>query len=355
MASTAPSPPIETDALVVGAGPAGLFQVFQLGLLEIHAHVVDALPHAGGQCVELYADKPIYDIPSVLMCTGRELTDKLLRQIEPMRAHFHWGQLVSEVSRQADGRFLVTTSSPTRFLARTVFIAGGVGAFSPKRLNISALATFEGAQLDYHVADAAVYAGQRVVVMGDGDSALEWALRLCPGNDDGFAYKAAHVTLLHRRDVLNAAAPSVAHFHSLVNAGHIDFAVGQITGVENPTGRLDALEITQADATVARLPLDRLLVLQGLSPKLGPIGDWGLAMERRQLLVNAENCATSEPGIFAVGDINTYPAKKKLILCAFHECVQAAFGAAAYLHPERKTLLEYTTTSSRLHKVLGLA
>lgn len=346
--------PLETDALIVGAGPAGLFQVFQLGLLEIQAHVVDALPYAGGQCMELYADKPIYDIPSVPVCTGRELTANLLKQIAPMGAQFHFGQVVSEIARQTDGRFQVKTNTGTALLVRTIFIAGGVGAFQPKTLKIDGLSSFAGTQLAYHVTDASIYAGQHVAIVGDNDSALEWALRLCAGNADGFPYKAASVTVIHRRDVFTATADTVSHFRSLVGTGKLAFVAGQVTGFEERAGRLSALQITQPDAALAPLPVDQVLVLQGLSPKLGPIADWGLAMERRQLIVGTEAYATSEPGIFAVGDINTYPGKKKLILCAFHECVLAAFGAAAYLHPDRKVLLEYTTTSSRLHKVLGL-
>jgi len=346
--------PTETDALIVGAGPAGLFQVFQLGLLEIRAHVVDALPYAGGQCVELYADKPIYDIPSVPVCTGRELTANLLQQIAPMGAQFHHGQVVTEIARQADGRFLVQTSKATAFLAKTIFIAGGVGAFQPKTLKVEGLDAFDGSQLAHHVADTSVYANQRVVIVGDNDTALDWALRLCSGNHDGFPHKAANVTLVHRRDAFTATSDTVNRFRALVAGGHLAFVAGQVTGIETTSGRLGGLQITQPDTTVHSLALDQLLVLQGLSPKLGPIADWGLAMERRQLVVNTEAYVTSEPGIFAVGDINTYPGKKKLILCAFHECVLAAFGAAAYLHPDRKALLEYTTTSSRLHKVLGL-
>jgi len=347
--------PLETDALIVGAGPAGLFQVFQLGLLEIQAHVIDALPHAGGQCVELYADKPIYDIPSVPVCTGRELTQNLLGQIAPFQPQFHFGQVVSEVTRQDDGRFLVRTDKGTQFLTKTLFIAGGVGAFQPKTLKLDGLAAFDGTQLAHHVSDAAAYENQHVVIVGDNDTALDWALCLCAGHPDGFPHKAQSVTLVHRRDAFVAESDTVVRFRALVALGKLSFVAGQITGLEVAADRLGAVQVTLPDASTLSLPLDKLLVLQGLSPKLGPIAQWGLAMERRQLVVNTESYATSEPGIFAVGDINTYPGKKKLILCAFHECVLAAFGAAHYLHPDRKVLLEYTTTSSRLHKVLGLA
>ncbi|MBY0467297.1 MAG: NAD(P)/FAD-dependent oxidoreductase, partial [Burkholderiales bacterium] len=188
--------PLETDALIVGAGPAGLFQVFQLGLLEIQAHVVDALPHAGGQCVELYPDKPIYDIPSVPVCTGRELTQNLLGQIAPFKPQFHFGQVVSEVTRQGDGRFLVRTDKATQFLTKTLFIASGVGAFQPKTLKVEGLEQFDGTQLAHHVADAAVYDHQRVVIVGDNDTALDWALRLCVGHADGFPHKANNVTVV---------------------------------------------------------------------------------------------------------------------------------------------------------------
>jgi thioredoxin reductase (NADPH) len=355
-----PSPPIETDALIIGAGPAGLFQVFQLGLQEIRCHVVDALPHAGGQCVELYGDKPIYDIPALPVCTGKELVKNLLTQIKPFDTPFHFSQTVTQLEKLADGSFAIATSTGTRFLAKTVFIAAGVGAFAPKKLSVAGLDAFEGHQLLHHVDNAALLSGKHVVINGDNDSALDWALRLCAGNPDGFAHKAASVILIHRRDVLNAEASTVDRFRSLVQIGALNFVVGQITGFEHSATSteaepsLGALQIAQPDATIATLPLDTLLVLQGLSPKLGAVAHWGLDMERRQLQVDTEKFSTSEPGIFAVGDINTYPGKKKLILCAFHECVLAAFAAAPLVHPERKVLLEYTTTSTRLHKVLGV-
>ena len=338
----------------MGAGPAGLFQVFQLGLLEIKAHVIDALPYAGGQCVELYADKPIYDIPGIVVCTGRELIQNLLQQIKPFAAEFHFSSVVTEVARQDDGRFRVVTSKGQQFLARTVFIAGGVGAFQPKTIKVDGLERFEGSQLAHHIDDAAAYAGKRIVINGDNDTALDWALRLCTGQPDGFPHKAQQVTVVHRRDVFSAAPATVDAFKALVAAGHIDFVVGQINAIETADDVLTAVQVIRPDASMQTLPLDALWVLQGLSPKLGPIAQWGLDMERRQLKVDTEKFSTSEPGIFAVGDINTYLGKKKLILCAFHECVLAAFGAAAIIFPDRKVLLEYTTTSSRLHKVLGL-
>lgn len=346
-----PAPPIETDALIVGAGPVGLFQVFQLGLLDIRAQVVDSLPHPGGQCVELYADKPIYDIPGIPVCTGQELTDRLLLQIEPMRAGMHFSQEVTALQRQPDDRFLVSTSRGTQFLAKTVFIAAGVGAFQPRRLKVQGIDKYEGTQLLYGLHDPAQVAGKHLVVTGDEDAALEAAIAACEQGP----HRAASVSLLHRRDVFRAAPETIARMRALCEAGHMRLVIGQITGLRETAGRLAALEVTGPDALTQPRPLDLLVAHLGLSPKLGPVADWGLALERKQLVVDTETCSTSERGIFAVGDINTYPGKKKLILCGFHECVMAAFGAAPIVHPDRKIQLQYTTTSPRLHALLGVA
>src|SRR5215208_6746768 len=301
--------PIETDAVVVGAGPIGLFQVFELGLLEIKAHVIDALGYPGGQCVELYPDKPIYDIPALPVCTGQELTDNLLKQIEPFGATFHFGQEVTVVQRQEDGRFFVQTSRDTKFLTKTLFIAAGVG-----------------------------------------DSALDWALNFAAEGPN----KAESVILIHRRDGFKAAPASVAKMHQLCDAHEMQFIIGQVTGCEEKDGRLSAVKVTGSDGVTRIVPLDVLLVFFGLSPKLGPIAEWGLDIERKQLKVDTEKFATNTPGIFAVGDINTYPGKKKLILSGFHECALAAFGAAPLIFPDKKIMLQYTTTSPKLHKVLGV-
>jgi len=342
--------PIETDAIIVGAGPVGLFQVFELGLLEIKAHVIDSLPHPGGQCVELYPDKPIYDIPAVPMCTGQELTDSLLKQIEPFGATFHFGQEVTTVQRQDDGRFFVATSRGTQFLTKTIFIAAGVGAFQPRALKVEGLDKFEGTQLFYRVKNPADFAGKNLVIVGGGDSALDWALNFA---QDG-AHKAGSVILIHRRDGFKAAPASVTRMKELCEAYEMQFIVGQVTGYEESNGRLAGIKVTGADAVTRLVPLDMLLVFFGLSPKLGPIADWGLDIERKQLVVDTEKFSTSVPGIFAVGDINTYPGKKKLILSGFHECALAAFGAAPLIFPEKRIQLQYTTTSPKLHKVLGV-
>lgn len=348
------STPIETDAVVIGAGPVGLYQVFQLGLLEVKAHVIDALPTPGGQCTELYPDKPIYDIPSVPVCTGRELTQNLLTQIAPLGATFHLGQVVTSVQPQPDGRFLLETSQHTRLIAKTIFIAAGVGAFQPRTLQLEGIEAFVDKQLAYGAQDPAAYAGKNLVIVGDNQAALQWAVRLCSGNADGHPYKARSVTLVHRRDAFSAEPATIERFRQLVATGQLQFLVGQPTGFEEAHGVLQALRVTTPEAVTSAVPLDALLVFQGLAPKLGPIAQWGVALERKQLAVDTEKFSTNVPGIFAVGDINTYPGKKKLIVCGFHECVLAAFGAMPIIRPGIKVLLQYTTTSTKLHQILGV-
>jgi thioredoxin reductase (NADPH) len=342
--------PIETDAVIVGAGPVGLFQVFELGLLEVKAHIIDSLAYPGGQCIELYPDKPIYDIPAVPMCTGKELTDNLLRQIEPFGATFHLGQEVTVVRKQDDGRFHVETSKGTCFVAKALFIAGGVGAFQPRLLKVDGLEKHEGTQLFYRVKNPAQFAGKNLVIVGGGDSALDWALNFA---QDG-PHKAESVILIHRRDGFQAAPASVARMRELCEAMEMQFIVGQVTGLEEAGGALTGVKVTGGDAVTRVVPLDMLLVFFGLSPKLGPIAEWGLDLERKQIVVDTEKFESSTPGIFAVGDVNTYPGKKKLILSGFHEAALAAFGAAPYIFPEKRIHLQYTTTSPKLHKVLGV-
>jgi thioredoxin reductase (NADPH) len=350
----APGDRIETDAVIVGAGPVGLFQVFELGLLEVKAHVIDSLAYPGGQCIELYPDKPIYDIPAVPMCTGRELTENLLKQIEPFGATFHFGQEVTQVERQPDGRFHVETARGTRFLARTIFVAGGVGAFQPRQLRVDGIDKFEDTQLFYRVKDPAQFAGKNLVMIGGGDSALDWSLNFAGGVRGDSPYKAESVILIHRRDGFTAAPASVARMREMCDAYQMQFMVGQATGFEERDGRLAHLRVTGSDGVTRLVPLDMLLVFFGLSPKLGPIAEWGLALDRKQIVVNTETFETSVPGVFAIGDVNTYPGKKKLILSGFHEAALAAFGAAPYIFPDKRVLLQYTTTSPKLHKVLGV-
>ena len=344
------APLIETDAVVVGAGPVGLFQVFELGLLEIKCHVIDSLGYPGGQCVELYPDKPIYDIPAVPVCTGQELTDNLLKQIEPFGATFHFGQEVSVVRKEADGRFHVETAKGTRFLTKVVIIAAGVGSFQPRTLKVDGIERFADSQLFYRVKNPQLFGGKNLVIVGGGDSALDWALNFA---QDG-PHKAESVILVHRRDAFRAAPASVAKMRELCDAYEMQFIVGQITGFDERDGRLTQVKVTGGDGVTRAVPLDMLLVFFGLSPKLGPIAEWGLELDRKQIVVDTEKFETSVPGIFAVGDINTYPGKKKLILSGFHEAALAAFGCSPYVFPEKRVLLQYTTTSPKLHKVLGV-
>ena len=342
--------PIETDAVIVGAGPVGLFQVFELGLLEIKAHIIDSLAYPGGQPIELYPDKPIYDIPAIPVCTGKELTDSLMKQIEPFGPTFHLGQEVSVVEKQEDGRFFVETSKGTKFLTKTIFIAAGVGAFQPKLLRVEGLDKFDNSQLFYRVKNPADFAGKNLVIVGGGDSALDWALNFVAEGPN----KAESVILVHRRDGFKAAPANVAKMRELCDAYEMQFIVGQVTGYDEKDGKLSGAKVTGADGVTRVVPLDVMLVFFGLSPKLGPIAHWGLDIERKQLQVDTEKFSTNIPGIFAVGDINTYPGKKKLILSGFHECALAAFGAAPFIFPDKKIHLQYTTTSPKLHKVLGV-
>lgn len=339
--------PTQTDAVIIGAGPVGLFQVFELGLLEIKAHVIDSLPEAGGQCIELYPDKPIYDIPAIPVCTGRDLTNNLLKQIEPFGAQFHLGQEVTQLEKQADGRFLIGTSKSNQFLSKTVFIAGGVGAFQPRTLKLDGIEAFEGKQVFYSVKHPDQFNGKKIVICGGGDAALDWALH--------FVDKAASVTLIHRRDDFKAAPASIAKMRELCKNKQMQLLIGQVTNYEVENDQITKIVVTDIDSQDQKIEVDDLLIFFGLSPKLGPIADWGLDIDRKQVTVDTEKFQTSIPGIYAVGDINVYPGKKKLILSGFHEAALAAFAAAAYLNPEKPIQLQYTTTSPKLHKVLGVS
>jgi len=344
--------PIETDVVVVGAGPVGLFQVFELGLQEVRAQVVDSLPNAGGQCVELYADKPIYDIPALPVATGRELAEKLLKQIEPFGAGFHLDQQVSAVGRRDDGRFDVATSTGTRFIAKAVVVAGGVGSFQPRRLKVDGLDPFRGTQLFEHAATLHEHAGKRVVIVGGTAAAV--AAAIAAGEEGAAA--AGSVTLVHRRDDFDADEATRARLNALRSSGRVEFVAGLPEAIlESDGGKLAALTVLDSEGDSRELPLDALFVLLGWSPKLGPIADWGLALEKKQVVVNTASFETSTPGIFAVGDVNTYPGKQKLIVCGFHEATLAAFAIGELVHPERAQPLQYTTTSTKLHKLLGVA
>ena len=324
--------PIETDAVIIGAGPVGLFQVFELGLLEIQAHVIDSLPEVGGQCIELYPDKPIYDIPAIPVCTGRELVNNLQQQIKPFAPQFHLNQEVSTLEKQADGRFLIGTSQNLQFLCKAIFVAAGVGAFQPRTLNLDGIEAFVDKQVFYRIKNPDQFTGKKIIICGGGDSALDWALHLIG--------KAASVTLIHRRDDFKAAPQSVAKMRALCAAGEMQLVIGQITGLTSSKEKLTGVAVTNIDGEIENIPVDGLLLFYGLSPKLGPIADWGLEIDRKQIAVDTACFQTSTPGIYAVGDINIYPGKKKLILSGFHEAALAAFAAAAYLAPEKQIQLQ---------------
>ena len=340
-------PPIETDALVIGTGPVGLFQVFELGLQEIQTHVVDVLPYVGGQCMALYADKPIYDIPGLPHCTGRELIERLQQQAAPFKPVFHLNQLISSLQQQDDKRWLLGTSSGSAFLAKTVFIAAGVGAFTLRKLALTELEVFEGKQVFYTASGMSDLRGKHLVVTGGDDLALQTAL-------DALALAPASVTLLHRRSTLDGGEALLQLFHKAVAEKKISYHTAQIHQPVITKQTLTGLQLNLIDGSNRQIPCDQLQVELGLSPQLGPLADWGLDMSRKQLSVNTEDFSTNAPGIFAVGDINTYPGKRKLIVSGFHEATLAAFGAAAYLRPGQKIPLEYTTASPRLHRLLGV-
>ncbi|WP_334133522.1 NAD(P)/FAD-dependent oxidoreductase [Tepidimonas sp.] len=343
-----------TDAVVIGAGPVGLYQAFQLGLQEVRCHVIDALPHAGGQCAALYPAKPIYDLPGIVACDGQALTRQLLRQLQPLQVPLHLGQVVTGLQRlsapgAADGpRFCLHTSGGLVFGCDAVIIAAGAGAFLPRKVPLLDLSPWEGRQVHYGEVTPDVWVGQSVVVMGGTASAAECALQLA---EQG----AARVTLLHRTDRFDIDAELDERLQSAIGAGWIRLALGQpVAAIAAADGRLEALEIATADDQRRALPLDVLLPRLGLSPQLGPIADWGLALQRKHLVVDTERFATAEPGIFAVGDINTYPGKRKLLVCGFHEATLAAFAVAQWLRPGQRIALEYTTTSARLQRLLGV-
>jgi thioredoxin reductase (NADPH) len=338
---------IVTDALVIGAGPTGLFQAFQLGLLGLSVQVVDVLPQAGGQCVALYADKPIYDIPGVPVCTGRELTARLLEQLAPFPTGLHFGHEVRTLQPQDGGRWEVGTASGPTFLTRSVFIAAGVGAFTPRRLKVLGLEAHEQHQVFHHPDDLTRFTGQRLVVVGGDEAALERAARLAehPQNPP--------VTLLHRRDQFSAETVLLDRITRLRAEARLQVVIGQITGLQEHGARLEAVAVLGPEGQTTHLPLDYLIVCQGLSPRLGPIGDWGLPMERKLLPVDTATFETAAPGVYAVGDINTYPGKLKLILCGFHEATLAAHAAHTRLRPQEQGPLLYTTSSAVLQHRLG--
>ena len=341
------SDPITTEAVIIGAGPAGLFQVFELGLLGIKAHVLDSLAAPGGQCTELYPDKPIYDIPALPVCGAQELVDRLLQQIKPFGAELHLGEEAVELNPVAGGRFRVVTNAGTVFDAGAVIIAAGVGSFQPRRLALEGAERHEGRQLHYKVSNAASLHGRKLAVFGGGDSALDWAIELAP--------KAKSLTLVHRRPEFRGAPASVARMRALEAEGKLQFIEGVAHGLRATDGHLHGVDIKRAGGSLHSLDAEQLLVFYGLAPKLGPVGEWGLELDKRAIKVDTEKFQSNIPGVFAVGDINTYPGKKKLILSGFHEAALVAFAVQHHLYPAKKQFLQYTTTSPAMQKRLGVA
>jgi thioredoxin reductase (NADPH) len=340
---------LSTDVAIVGAGPIGLFSVFELGLLDMKCHLVDILPKIGGQCAELYPEKPIYDIPGFPVITGQELVDNLIKQIGPFGPTFHLGEMVErlEVLGTAEQPlFRIGTDNAKTIEAKAVFISAGGGSFQPKKPPLAGLAAYENTSVFYSVRKIERFRGRRVVIVGGGDSALDWVLNLHP--------VASRVTLIHRRDAFRAAPHSVNGMRALVASGEMDFVLGQVTAVKGADGQLSALTVRRENGEVYDLDCDDMLPFFGLTMKLGPIASWGLNLHENLIPTDTEKFETSAPGIFAVGDINTYPGKLKLILSGFHEAALAAQRAHHYVYPNKKLIFQYTTSSTSLQRKLGV-
>ena len=338
---------IDTDVVIVGAGPCGLFQVFELGLLGLKSEVVDSIRQPGGQCTELYPDKPIYDIPGIPVCSGEELTAALLKQIAPFNCGMHLGEEVSVVRKNEDDSYTVETNAGTQFHAKAIVIAGGVGSFQPRQIRAAGADDFADKTLHYRVQDPQQFAGKKLAILGGGDSALDWVLELIN--------VAERITLVHRRDEYRAVPASVDKMRKLVADGKMDVIENaKATAIEGADGVMHSITIQPKDGDAVNVAVDHALVFFGLAPKLGPIAEWGLDINRKTINVDTEKFESSEAGIYAIGDISHYPGKKKLILCGFHEAALAAFAIKQRIEPDKKVHLQYTTTSPIMHKRLGV-
>ena len=339
---------IETDVVIVGAGPVGLFAVFELGLLDIKCHLVDILPKAGGQCAELYPEKPIYDIPGYPSVTGQGLVDKLMEQSEPFKPTFHYGEMVEAIESLGTPEaplFRLMTSYGTAITCKAIVIAAGGGSFQPKKPPIAGIEAYEGTSVHYAVRRMEDFRDRTVTIVGGGDSALDWTLNLQP--------IAKRLTLIHRRDDFRGAPHSVNAMRALVADGAMDLEIGQITGLHGVDGALSAIDVKSAEATTT-IACERMIPFFGLTMKLGPVANWGLNLHENLVAVDTEKFETSTPGIFAIGDINTYPGKLKLILSGFHEGALAAQRIHRYVYPEKRLTFQYTTSSTSLQKKLGV-
>ncbi len=336
----------QTHAVIVGAGPVGLFAVFELGLVDVDCQLIDILDKPGGQCAELYPEKPIYDIPGLPVVSGQELTDRLMEQIKPFEPVFHLGQRVDRLERLEDGRFRLVTDRGEAFVATVVVIAAGGGSFTPKRPPLEGIEAYEDKSVLYSVRRIEDFRDRHVVIAGGGDSALDWTHALLP--------VASSLALVHRRDKFRASPDSVNRMTKAVEEGKMELILGQVSTLHGEDGKLEYVTIRANDGEETRRPCDRLLPFFGLTMKLGPVADWGLNLHENLIPVDTEKFETSEKGIFAIGDINTYPGKLKLILSGFHEAALMAQRAHAYVHPDKKLLFQYTTSSSSLQKKLGV-
>lgn len=336
---------IEKDVVIIGAGPVGLFAVFELGLLDLSTALIDILDKPGGQCAELYPEKPIYDIPGYPEITGEGLVEKLIEQIKPFNPSFHLNRMVESLDREADGRFRLTTDAGDTFIAKVVVIAAGGGSFQPKRPPVPGIEAYENASVFYSVRRMEEFRDHDVLIVGGGDSALDWTLNLQP--------IAKSLTLVHRRDEFRAAPDSVKKMHALLEAGKIDFQMGQISALQGDNGQLTGATVKSKTGETS-VSCTRMLPFFGLTMKLGPVANWGINLEENLIPVDTAKFETSEPGIFAIGDINTYPGKLKLILCGFHEGALMAQAAAHIVDPDRRIVFQYTTSSSSLQKKLGV-
>ncbi len=342
-----PSTNIETDVAIVGAGPIGLFAVFELGLIDLKCHLVDILDRPGGQCTELYPEKPIYDIPGIPYVTGQGLVDRLMEQIKPFKPEFHLGQMASGLSKLADGRWLLSTDAGVNIVAPVVVVAAGGGSFVPKRPPIAGIEAFEGKSVFYAVRKMDQFRGKNVLIAGGGDSALDWTLNLAP--------IAERLTLVHHRDGFRAAQHSVNRMRELVSDGKIDFHVASVKALHGSDGVLEFVTLAAPDKKEWRHQADALLPFFGLTIKLGPIADFGLNLNENLIPVDTAKFESPTPGIFAIGDINSYPGKLKLILSGFHEAALMAQAAFHVCRPNEKLRFQYTTSSSSLQKKLGVA
>ena len=342
---------VKTDVVIIGAGPVGLFAVFELGLLDIKAHLIDILPNAGGQCAELYPEKPIYDIPGFPIVTGQGLVDNLMQQIKPFGPVFHFNEMVDSleiIGTPEHPAFRISTDGGKLFECKALMVAAGGGSFQPKKPPmVAGIEAYEGKSVFYAVRRMEHFRNRRVLIVGGGDSALDWVLNLQP--------IARRVTLMHRRDAFRAAPHSVNKMHEMAAAGEMDFVLGQPCGIEGAGGQLTSIRARRDDQSEFFVECDDMLAFFGLTIKLGPIANWGLNLHENLVPTDTEKFETNVPGIFAVGDINTYPGKLKLILSGFHEAALASQKVHRYVYPDKKLTFQYTTSSTSLQKKLGVA